>query len=43
LEDLEDLVSIYRGRAEATRPLDEFLSELEQEEATESAPAAVAA
>ena len=43
LEDLEDLVSIYRGREEPTRPLDEFLSELEQEETAESQPAAVIA
>jgi len=34
LEDLEDTLSIYRGREEPTRPLEDFLAELEQEEVT---------
>ena len=37
---LEDLVSIYRGREEPTRPLDEFLAELAREEAAEQQPVA---
>lgn len=30
LEDLEDIVAIYRGREEPTRPFDEVWAELEQ-------------
>jgi len=31
MEDLEDMVSIYRGREEPTRPFEEFWAEIEQE------------
>ncbi len=31
MEDLEDMISIYRGRGEPTRPFEEFWTEIEQE------------
>jgi prevent-host-death family protein len=31
MEDLEDMVSVYRGREELTRPFEEFWAEIEQE------------
>ena len=32
IEDLEDVISVYRGRDESTRPLADFLAEMEGKE-----------